>query len=320
MKAIVLAALFAVKGVLAVTMTQASAAEPVKLFSYPHILESAPLLVAAEKSSPEVVVSMAGAIPNLWAGEEVRFPGLADLAGNAETQVLRASLKHPDVRLILTVTEGLYRIVARRSAGISSVADLKGRRVATQADTSAAYYLKSALATEGLAEADVQIIASTPKPMADALIAGKLDAIAIWEPEAERAALVLGADALSLEPKVAYRELDSLNTTAAVLADAAKRAKIVTFVRTLIGVCRDVSATPERAQALYAARSGFDPKVIASAWPHHRFSCTIPDDLLDVLTQEEQWIVTLDKRAPRSREELAKLVDTSVLKEALAQR
>jgi NitT/TauT family transport system substrate-binding protein len=156
--------------------------------------------------------------------------------------------------------------------------------------------------------------------MADALIAGQLDAIAIWEPEAERAALALGADAVSLEPKVAYRELYSLKTTTTVLADVGKRAKIVSFVRTLIGTCRDVSASPERAQALYAARSGFDPKVIASAWPHHRFSCTLPDDLLDVLTQEEQWMAALDKRTPRSREELAKLVDTSLLKDALAQR
>jgi NitT/TauT family transport system substrate-binding protein len=320
MKAFALATLFALKGVLAVTTTQALAAEPVKLFSYPHILESAPLLVAAEKSSPDVVVSMSGAIPNLWPGEEVRFPGLADLAGNAETQVLRASLKHPDVRLILTVTEGLYRIVARRSAGIASLADLKGKRVATQVDTSAAYYLKSALATAGLAESDVQVIASTPKPMADALIAREIDAIAIWEPEAERAALGLGTDALSLESKVSYRELYSLNTTTAALADPARRAKIVTFVRTLLGTCRDISTNPQRAQDLYAARSGFDPKVIASAWPHHRFSCTLPDDLIDVLAEEERWMARLDKRTPRGREEVAKLVDASVLKEALAQR
>jgi NitT/TauT family transport system substrate-binding protein len=320
MKAFVLAVLFVVKGVLAVTTTQASAAEPIRLFSYPHILEAAPLLVAVEQSRPDVVVGMSGAVPNLWPGEEVRFPGLADVAGNAETQVLRASLKHPDVRLVLTVTEGLYRIVARRSAGISAVADLKGKRVATQADTSAAYYLKSALAGENLAEADVQIVASTPKAMADALIAGQIDAIAIWEPEAERAALGLGADAVSLQPKVTYRELYSLNTTTAVLADPAKRAQLVTFVRTLIAACRDVAANPQRAQALYAARSGFDPKVIASAWPHHRFSCTLPDDLVDVLAQEEQWMADLDKRPPRSREEVAKLVDPTVLKEALAER
>jgi sulfonate transport system substrate-binding protein len=314
------AMLGAVTGVLVAMTTQASAAEPLKVFSYPHILEAAPLLVAVENSPPGQVVGMNGAIPNLWEGETLRFPGLADVAGNAETQVLRASLKHPDIRLILTVTEGLYRIVARRSAGIASFADLKGKRIATQADTSAAYYLRSALASGHLSEADVQIIASTPKAMADALIGGQIDAIAIWEPEAERAAIALGADALSLQPKQAYREFYSLNTTAAALADPVKRAGIVAFVRQLVAACRDVSANPDRAQALYAARSGFDPALIRSAWPHHRFSCSIPTDLPDILAEEEQWMAGQDKRPPRGREELAKLIDASILNEAMAQR
>ena len=57
--------------------------------------------------------------------------------------------EHPDLRIIFNVTEGLYRIVARRSAGIASVADLKGKRVATIAPTSAGYFLHRMLATRG---------------------------------------------------------------------------------------------------------------------------------------------------------------------------
>jgi NitT/TauT family transport system substrate-binding protein len=302
----------------ALTASPASAAEPLKVFSLPPILESAPLLVAVEKTPPGDAISMNGGIPNLWEGERVSFPGLADVAGNAETQALRFSLRHPDLRLILTVTEGLYRVVARRSAGISSLADLKGKRIATRTDTSAAYYLKSALAAGHLTEADVEIVASTPKEMADALIARQIDAIAIWEPEAERAALALGADAVSLQPDQPYREFYSLNTTAAALADPAKRAQIVKFVRTLIGACREVAASPERAQALYAARSGSDPGVVRAAWPHHRFSCALPAELAGIMAEQEQWMAALDKRTPRTREEIAKLIDPSVLQEAMA--
>lgn len=298
----------------------ACAAEPLKVFSLPPILESAPLLVAVEKMATSEAVSMNGGIPNLWEGERVSFPGLADVAGNAETQALRFSIKHPDLRLIMTVAEGLYRIVARRSAGISSLADLKGKRIATRTDTSAAYYLKSALAAGHLTEADVEIIASTPREMADALIARKIDAIAIWEPEAERAALALGADAVSLQPDQPYREFYSLNTTAAALADPVKRAQIVGFVRTLIGVCREVTANPDRAQALYAARSSGDRDVIRAAWPHHRFSCSLPTELAGIMAAQEQWMAAHDKRAPRTAEEIAKLIDPSVLKEAMAQR
>jgi sulfonate transport system substrate-binding protein len=318
MRPIVLIMLGALQGGL--LATPADAAEPLKVFSLPAILESSALLVAVEKMPASEAVSMSGGIPNLWEGERVSFPGLADVAGNAETQALRFSLKHPDLRLILTVAEGLYRIVGRRSAGISSLADLKGKRIATRTDTSAAYYLKSALAAGHLTEADVEIVASTPKEMADALIARKIDAIAIWEPEAERAALALGADAVSLQPDQLYREFYSLNTTAAALADPAKRAQIVGFVRTLIGVCGEVTANPDRAQALYATRSGGDPAVIRAAWKHHRFSCSLPAELAGIMAEQEQWMAGLDKRAPRRPEELAKLIDPSVLKEALEKR
>ena len=61
-----------------------------------------------------------------------RWPLVALLGG------LVASL--PGLRIILTVSEGYYRIVARRSAGISSLADLKGKRIATFPSTSSAYY------------------------------------------------------------------------------------------------------------------------------------------------------------------------------------
>src|SRR5438045_4079856 len=120
MRRIVLTVLGAFHGIL-LTVAPAAAAEPLKVFSLPAVPESAPLLVAVEKMPASEAVSMAGGIPNLWEGERVSFPGLADVAGNAETQALRFSLKHNDLRLILTVAEGLYRVIGRRSAGISSL-------------------------------------------------------------------------------------------------------------------------------------------------------------------------------------------------------
>ena len=233
---------------------------------------------------------------------------------------MRASVKHPDVRLVMTVAEGLYRIVARRSAGISSLADLKDKRIATQLDTSAAYYLRSALASVNLAESDVQIVGSTPKALTDALIAREIDAITIWEPEAERAAIGLGADALSLQPKaVTYRELYSLNTTTAALAipsNAPRSSHLFASWSQRAGTFPQIR-TGRRHYT--PARSGFDPAWSGRPGRTIDFSCSIPDDLVDILAQQEQWMANLDKRSPRGREDVAKLIDSSILKEALAQ-
>ncbi|MEI9852222.1 MAG: ABC transporter substrate-binding protein [Sphingomonas sp.] len=305
---------------------------PLRVHGIKSVLELGPMLRAAETARGPVLVRE-GNILNLWKDEAPvapgaqgesygamvapSWPGHADLAGNAETQALRQSLIHSDLRIILTVTEGVYRIVARRSSGIARLEDLRGKRIATMPSTSGAFFLNRMLATAGLTEADVVIVPGMAKDGADALIAGRADAIAIWEPEPERAFAALGGDAVEIASGGIYRELYNLQSTAGTLADPVKRAQIVAYVRALIGACREATESPVRIQALMAESSGFDPALIRAAWHHHRFSCALPADLLDVLVAEEQWIAALDKRAPRPRAELAKLIDPSILAEAL---
>ena len=65
----------------------------------------------------------------------------AHAAGNATTQMLVVLRDNPKVRLLFTLVDGNYRIVAKRSAGISKLADLKGKRVVTPRATSARWGL-----------------------------------------------------------------------------------------------------------------------------------------------------------------------------------
>src|SRR5581483_9366474 len=85
-------------------------------------IELSPLLVSANGIYPGEISVVNGGIPAI-------MNGMVDVATNAETQLLRQSVDYPDLRVIFTVAEGLYRIVAKRSAGIRRVADLKGKRI-----------------------------------------------------------------------------------------------------------------------------------------------------------------------------------------------
>ena len=313
---------------------EAAGPAPLRVYGSTTVLEMGPLLRAAELSPPGATVIRDGGIPNLWKDDAApgappaqgeRFGGLAapvslgraDVAGNAETQALRNSVAHPDLRIILTVTEGLYRIVARQSSGIGSIGDLKGKRIATLPSTSAAYFVHRMLAKAGLTEADVVIVTMLAKPGADALLSGDVDALAIWEPEVERARTALGGNAIELSGAGVYREIYNLNTTAGALADPVKRAQIVAYVRALTTACAESRNAPARTYALLARTTGYDPKMIGAAWPHHNFPCALPGDLLDVMAQEELWLAAADHRLPRSRTALAPLIDASVLAEAL---
>ena len=119
-------------------------------------IELSPVLVAANSFYPVQMTTVAGGVASITSGE-------ADLATNAETQLLRESVKNPDLRIIMTVTESFYRLVARRSAGISKVSDLKGKRVMLPRMTSAHYYLVAMLRTAGLTEEDVVLVNLPPR-------------------------------------------------------------------------------------------------------------------------------------------------------------
>ena len=295
---------------------------PIAVYGNMQTFEIASTLLAAEEFYPGEATVRMGSIANLVGeppvpgfGEE----GEADVATNAETQALRYSVEHPNLRILMTVTEGLYRVVARRSAGIESMADMRGKRVATIPQTSAGYFFKLMLEREGLSYDDIEAVSIVPLAgMTEALEARQVDAVVIWEPESENAAQVLGDDLIVFSGEGVYRELFNLNSTAEKLADPVSRAKIVHFIRAILDASEEVRADPSRAQELVTQSGEFDPQDVADSWEHHAWLAAVPDDLLDVLVVQEQWLAERDDREPRTREQLSTLIDTSVYEEAVA--
>lgn len=294
----------------------------IEVFGNKQTFEIATTLLAAEDYYPAGASVKMGSIANLVGAPPV--PGFgeegdADVATNAETQALRYSVENPNLRILMTVTEGLYRVVARRSAGIESVADLKGHKIATIPQTSAGYFFRLMLEKEGLTYDDIEAVPIVPLAgMTEALKNGEVDAVVIWEPESENAAQVLGDDLIVFGGEGVYREMFNLNTTAEKLADPATRAKIVYFVRALLDASEAVKADPTKGKALIVESGDFDPTDVEESWVHHNWLAAMPDDILDVLEKQEKWLASRDDREPRSREEISTLIDTSVLEEAMA--
>ena len=293
-----------------------SATPPLVVHGALGVVEVGPVHLTIERLYPPGTKVRQGGIATL-----IQAGGPPDLATNAETQVLRAPVERSDLRIILTVAEGLYRIVGRKSAGISSIADLKGKRIATSTLSSSGYFLHLMLARKGLTLADVEVREIMPyRAMVDALRDGEVDAISIWEPHSENALRALGRDGIQFPGAGVYRELFNLNTTAATLADPGKRARIVEFVRALMDTTKAMNRDPRRAQRLVASAGGYTVDEVAQSWKHHAFTASFPDDMLDVMADQEIWIAALQKRPARSRAELARLIDRSIYQEALALR
>ena len=244
----------------------------------------------------------------------------AHAATNATTQMLIVLRDNPKVRLLFTLAEGQYRIVAKRSAGIRTLADLKGKRVVVPRNTSAHYHLVAMLRSAGVAESAVTIVTAPATGMAAAIMRGEADAISMWEPESQNAADALGSDAVIFQNNKVYREFFSVYSSTDVLENPKRRAELVEFVRALAGMTREVQKDPRRFFPLFSRVTGHPEAQIARGWEHHAFPLAVPPDLLDIVTEEEKWVAAGQQRAPRSRAELQGFIDQSIIREATARR
>jgi NitT/TauT family transport system substrate-binding protein len=290
---------------------EAPAARPLRFAVNMTTIESAPVFLAAEGPSGAGIGVSSGGIPLLVSGE-------ADAATNAETQALLRSAASPNLRIVLTVAECYYRIVARRSAGISRLSDLKGKKVGTSLSTSAHYFLSKMARTAGVSETDLTAVAVPLPDMPAAIKRGDVDAIAIWEPQAHNSEQALGADAIVFQDRSVYRELFNLNTTAEVLADPTRRRALVAAVARIVTASAQVTSRPTSVWPLVSSKIHVPQPTIAAVWSHFRFAGGLPRDLLDVMVEEERWVAGVQKREPRARPAIEQLVDATVLRDAVA--
>ena len=302
--------------------------DTLRIFGNLSLLEMAPVLLAADQIYSGKTALEHGSVMALWGQASdlasLRSAGEADLATNSETQALRGSVVHPDLRFIFTVAECPYRIVARRSAGIARLADLGGKRVGTQLESSGEFFLDAMLRTVGLTAEDVTrvpFMAHTEAPISllpEALRSGRIDAVALWEPQVQRAKAAIGADAIEFYDPAIYTEKFNLCTTQANLDNAAMRQKIVAFVRALITAARRLRVEPEIGWRLVAKAAELDIDTVRGSWPYFNYPGTLATDLLEIFERQEPWIAKVQGRAPRTREALANLIDASVLSQARA--
>jgi NitT/TauT family transport system substrate-binding protein len=275
------------------------------------VLEAAPIHIADQGPSGANFQVINGGV------RTVALKG-AHAGGNASTQMLRVLRDNPNVRLLFTLMDGNYRIVAKRSAGISRLADLKGKRVVVPLNGSADYHLVAMLRSAGLQESDVTKVTAPATAMAAAMVKGEADAISMWEPESENAVRALGKDAIIFQDNKVYRELYSVYSTTDVMADPRRRKELVEFVRATLVAAADLQKDPKRYFPLISQITKHPEDQIARSWEHHGFPLGVAPDLLDLLTGEEAWVAVEQKRAARSRAELSRFIDTSILKEAQA--
>jgi sulfonate transport system substrate-binding protein len=68
---------------------------------------------------------------------------------------------------------------------------------------------------------------------------------------------------------------------------------------------------------LIAAKLNYSPETVSRSWPNLRYAGGLVSDLTDVMVEEEMWVAKERNRTPRTRTQLASLIDRSLLDEAM---
>jgi hypothetical protein len=71
---------------------------------------------------------------------------------------------------------------------------------------------------------------------------------------------------------------------------------------------------------LVAEAMNIEPALVSQFWEHERFPGRLTEPLLELAAVEEVWLAQKQNRTARSQTEIAALIDTSVLTEAMAPR
>ncbi len=274
-------------------------------------IESAPFFI---HSIPGIRVVP---VANGRAASRLLVDGMVDAATGSETQALLNSIAQPDLRIVLTVSECRYRMVARRSAGIYGIIDLRGKRVAQTPGTSSIYFLVDMLRMVGLTLADITAVTMEGPDMPAALANNQIDAMAMWEPHAQNALDQLGSDYMILTHPSAYFERFNLNTTASVLNNPQRRAVLVQAVKAIDQVSRQLESTPAPFLPALSQAINTPVQTIVKVWSQFRFPARLQQQALqEILEKMEPWAAEVAKRSVRSNQVLAQLIDASIVKEA----
>lgn len=309
------------QGVARAVAPAAAALPQLRVYCAQMAVEVAPIHLAVRSLYGENAIVHNGGVQNLIGSDRI-----ADLAGNGETQMLRQSVKEPGMRVIMTIAEGHYPIVARLGQGITKLADLKGKRVLNinNPATTSTYFLHKMLKSVGLDLNDVTMIQRSLGKIGASAKAREIDAVAMWEPDSEQAVRAwrdLGEDVVIFSGKKVFYERYNLHTTADTLADPAKRRAVIAMMRAIIDATDEINGTPlvaQQAQAIVARSGGlYTPAEVTAGWPNVHFVASFEDDIVDTLTEEDVWLAERDKRPARSRAQMATMVDRSLYDEVL---
>lgn len=223
------------------------------------------------------------ALDALWAGK-VDTAMASDFAG------VRNSFNSEDLKILATMSKSeAFFMIANKDKGITSTANLKGKKVGITQKTVGEFYLGQFLTFNNLAQNDIKIADMPQADLVDAVATGKIDAAVLFEPNAHTAESRLGEKAVRWSVQSEQNLYSSLYSTGKFTREHPEA--IARYMRAVVQAEQFVQAHDSEARAIVARRLKYDDAYIAFIWPKFKFEVSLEQELLLNMDDEARWAI-----------------------------
>jgi sulfonate transport system substrate-binding protein len=222
---------------------------------------------------------------------EAATAGKIDFAITGNTPPIFGAASNAKVKVVAAYDGGGNgdQVLVHADSPITSIAQLRGKRIAVGKGSSAHGHILAQLKNAGLTPADVQLVFLQPADALSAFTQREADAWAIWDPYTAQAAAQLPVRSIGQAKDVTNGYWFGIASDQ-TLADPKRNTALRDFLIRFEKAARWAQGDPEQWAKSYAAAVGLDPKVAQVAQSR---SLRKPTELDDEVIASEQKIADL---------------------------
>ncbi len=240
--------------------------------------------------------------------------GRADLATVGDLPIALNSFDRTDYSVIATFVNSNddLKLIARQGGGSAEPLALAGKRIGVVIGSSAQYFLDLHLLNVGVDPRGLQIINFAPEETVDALVSGKVDAIAVWEPYGFLALKAMGTKARVLPVSSGY--IPTFNLVAHRQWVGTRDASLVRVLRALQRSEQFIQQQPEAAKAILRKRLQLEQAFVDWVWPSFAYRLALDQALLTTMESQARWALREGHIKGKNHPNFLTLVHTAPLR------